>query len=80
MCLPAEPKPWQTRGSKDRDGRVKGAIEGNTGKPESTPYQCWEAAESGRGSQINVPPKTLRYESYLSNTGSFLKDAKEGGE
>ena len=43
------------------------------------PVYDWEAAESGRGSQQRATYSVL-FESYIPNTGSFLRDAKASGQ
>ena len=45
----------------------------------SYPVYDWEAAESGRGSQQRATYSVL-FESYIPNTGSFLRDAKASGK
>jgi hypothetical protein len=39
----------------------------------------WGATESGRGTQKHAI-HTIPLASYMTNTGSFLKDAKESGK
>jgi len=39
----------------------------------------WEAAESGRGSEKRAT-YSAPLESYIPNTGSFLRDAKASGK